>query len=94
MSYSELLVALENIIIDKVATVPTVDTSAPIKNGMAAKDDCESAREEGGQQIVDLALKAVLKGTGKAKWSFGEGQNWNQKVYHGGKGGKDRGPNP
>ena len=59
MSYSELLFALENIIIDKAATVPTVDTSAPIKNGMAAKDDCESAREEGGQQIVDFALKAV-----------------------------------
>ena len=35
MSYSELLVALENIIVDKVATVPTVrsrkaDTSAPM----------------------------------------------------------------
>ena len=59
MSYSELLFALENIIIDKAATVPTVDTSAPIKNGMAAKDDCESAREEEDQKIVDLALQAV-----------------------------------
>ena len=37
MSYSELLVALENIIIDKVATVPTVDTSAPIKK----RNGCE-----------------------------------------------------
>ena len=39
MSYSELLVALENIIIDKVATVPTasnrkIDTSAPMEIGM------------------------------------------------------------
>ena len=44
MSYSELLVALENIIIDKVATVPTarnkkIDTSAPMNIGMAAKED-------------------------------------------------------
>ena len=44
MSYSELLVALENIIIDKVATVPTarnkeIDTSAPMEIGMAAKDE-------------------------------------------------------
>ena len=36
MSYSELLVALDNIIIDKVATVPTarhrkIDTSAPME---------------------------------------------------------------
>ena len=41
MPYSELLVALENIIIDKVATVPTarnrtVNTSAPMVIGMAA----------------------------------------------------------
>ena len=51
MSYSELLVAQENIIVDKVATVPTVrcrkaDKSAPMEIGMAAKNDGESAREE------------------------------------------------
>ena len=43
MSYSDLLVALENII-DMVATVPTVrnkkiDTSAPMQIGMAAKKE-------------------------------------------------------
>ena len=43
MSYSELLDALEIIIIDKVATVPTArnrkfDTSAPMEIGMAAKE--------------------------------------------------------
>ena len=47
-------------------TVPTarkkeVDTSAPMEIGMAAKDDDESAREEGNQRIVDLALEAVYK---------------------------------
>ena len=47
MSYCELLVALVNIIIDKVATVPTatnrnIDTSAPMEIGMAAKDDSNS----------------------------------------------------
>ena len=41
MSYSEFIVALENIIVDKVATVPTArtrkhDTSAPMEIGMAA----------------------------------------------------------
>ena len=47
MSYSELLVALDIIIIEKVATVSTSksrksDTSAPIEIGMAAKGDGES----------------------------------------------------
>ena len=55
MSYSELLVALENIIIDKVSTVQTArkkkfDTSVPMHIGMAAKDDGKGAREEGLQR--------------------------------------------
>ena len=62
MSYSELLVALQNIVVDKVATVPTVmstrpDTSTPMEIGMSAKDDGESTREEGYQSIVDFALQ-------------------------------------
>ena len=57
MSYDELLIVLENIIIDKVVTVPTarnrkIDTSAPMKIGMAAKGDCENVRAEGDQRIV------------------------------------------
>ena len=57
MSYSEIIIALENIIVDKVSTVPSSqsrrnDTSAPMEIGMAA----------------DLALQAVYKGTGKGKW--------------------------
>ena len=51
MSYDELLVVLENIIIDKVATIPTarnrrIDTSAPMEIGMAARDDGENLTEE------------------------------------------------
>ena len=72
MSYSDLLVALENIIIDKVATVPTarirkIDTRGPMEMGTATKDDDESVRAEGDQRIVDLALQAVYKGIGKGK---------------------------
>ena len=43
------------------------------------------------QRIIDLFLQAVYKGTGKGKWGFGKGHNWNEK---GGKGGKDAGKNP
>ena len=93
MSYSELLVALENIIIDKVATVPTArsrkkETSAPMKIGTTAKEYGENASQEGDQRIVDFALQAVHRGTGKGKFSFGKGQSWNEK---GGKGGTDGG---
>ena len=92
MSHSELLVALENIIIDKVVTVPTArsrknDTSAPMEIGMAAKEDGDNASQEGDQRIGGLALQAVYKGTGKGKWSFGKGQSWNEK------GGKNEGKN-
>ena len=95
MSYSELIVSLENIIVDKVATVPTArsrkyDTSAPMEIGMAAKEDGENASQEGDQRITDFALQSVYKGIGKGKWGFGKGQNWNEK---GGKGGKDGGKN-
>ena len=82
--YRELLVALENIITDRVATVPTarnrkIDASAPTDIGMAATHDGECLTEEGDQRSVDLALQAVYTGTGKEKWSFGTGRNWNEK---------------
>ena len=57
---------------------------------MATKEDSENASQEGEQRIIDLALQAVYKGTGKGKWGFGKGPNWNEK---GGKGGKDGGKN-
>ena len=87
MSYSDLLVALENIIIDKVVTSPVArsrnnDKSAPMEIGMSAKEDGENASQEEDQRIVDFALQAVSKGTGKGKWSFAKGGK-------GGKGGKD-----
>ena len=92
MPYGELIIALENIIIDKVSTVPTArsrkhDTGAPMEIGMATKEDGENASQEGDQRIVDLALQAVYKGTGKGKWSFGKGQSWNEKGSKGSKGG-------
>ena len=92
MSYSELLVALENNVVDKVATVLTVrsrtpDTSAPMEIGMSAKDDGGSAREEGYQSIVDLALQG--EEPAKENGVLEKGQNWRDKGYHGGKGGKD-----
>ena len=95
MSYSELIIALENIIVDKVSTAPSRksrrnDTSAPMEIGMAAKDDGENVSQEGDQKNIDLALQAVYEETGKGKCSFGKRQNWNEK---GGKGGKDGGKN-
>ena len=93
MSYRDLFVTLENIIIDKVATVPTarsrkIDTGAAMEIGMTAKENGENASQEGAQRILGLALQAVYKGIGKGNWSFGKSQNWNEK---GGKGGKDGG---
>ena len=66
MSYSELLVAPENIVVDKLPTVRSrrPDTSAPTEIGMSAKDDGGSAREEGDQSIVDLALQGEDKENG------------------------------
>ena len=58
---------------------------------MAAKDDGESAREEGDQRIVDLALEAGYKGVGKGKWSLGKGLSLNEKGNHQvGEGDKER----
>ena len=94
VSYSELLVALENIIIDKVATVHTArkksETSASMEIGMATKKDSDCSREEGDQRIVDSALQAVYKETGKGSCGVREGPSWNTQQYPGGKGGKSR----
>ena len=55
MSYSEIINAVENIIVDKVSTVPSSknrrnDTNAPMEIGMTAKEDGESASQEGDQR--------------------------------------------
>ena len=94
MSSSEIIGALENLIVDKMSTVPSSknrrnDTSAPMEIGMTAKEDGESASQVGDRRIMDLALQAVYKGTGKGKWGFSKGANW--KDEKGGEGGKDRG---
>ena len=49
ISYGEPIIALENVIVDRVATVPTArsrkrDTSAPMEIGMAAKKKMEKVR--------------------------------------------------
>ena len=61
MSYSELIVALENLIIDKVAVVPTArgrkhGTRAPKEIGMAAKEDGENASQEVDQRITPMRM--------------------------------------
>ena len=96
MSYSELLVALENIIIDKVATVPTAQ-NRKVTQALQSRLELNRVKmvkvraKRENQRIVDLALQAVYKGTGKGECSFGKGQSWNEK---GGKGGKDGEKNP
>ena len=89
-----LLIALENIIIDKVSRPPTirqkeVGTSGSLEIGIAAKDASESLREEREQRIMDIALQAVYEGTGKGNWSAGKGPSWNVQRNTGGKGGED-----
>ena len=79
MSYSELIIALENISVDMVSTVPSSkrrrnDTSAPMKIGMAAKGDGENVSQEGDQRIMNLALQAVQEGTGKGQEKGGKGE--------------------
>ena len=66
MSYSELIVALENTIVDKVVTVPTArnknrDTSAPMEIGMAPKEDGETASQEGDQRIMDFQKEPLAE---------------------------------
>ena len=51
MSYEELLIALENIVVNKVTTFSTgmsktADTSAPMEMGMAVGSSDEEAIEE------------------------------------------------
>ena len=78
MSYSEIIIALKNIIVDKVSAVPSSKNRR--KDTSAAKEHGEGASQEGDQRIVELALQAVYKGTGKGKWGFGKGQNWSMQL--------------
>ena len=73
LPYEELLIALENIIIDKVTThsvskVKKIDTSAPMEIGMAPGTDGEEAFDEGYGKTSELAVQAVDKGTGGKGW--------------------------
>ena len=90
----ESLIALENIIIDKVTThsakVKRIDTSAPVEIGMAAGTDGEETFEEGHGKASEIAVQAMYKGTGaKGGWSGGNGTSWSvQKHFNSGKGEK------
>ena len=95
LPYEELLIALENIIIDKVTThsvsqVKKIDTSAPMDVGMAAGTECEEAFEEGYGKTSELAVQTVYKGAGpKCGWNGGEGPSWSvQKYFNSGMGEK------
>ena len=89
MPYDELIIALENIIIDKVSTVPTArnrkhDTSAPMEiEWQRKKMERIQAKKETSESWT-LLCRAVYKGTGKGKWGFGKGQGWNEKGSKGG----------
>ena len=69
LPYEELLIALENIIIDKVTThsipkVKKIDTIALMEIGRTAGTDGEEAFEEGYGKTSEFAAQAVYKGTG------------------------------
>ena len=86
MSYRELLVALENIIIYKVATVPTARNR---KIDAGSLMEIEMAAEKGDQKIVDFDLRLSLKELAKTNGVLERFYRWNEKGYQGGKGGKD-----
>ena len=95
MPYEALLIAVENIIIDRVAThsvskAKKIDTGAPMEIGMAAGTDGEEAFEEGHGKAPELAVQAVYKGTGgRGGWNGGKDPNWSvQKYFNSGKGEK------
>ena len=53
MSYSEIIITLENILVDKVSTIPSSrsrrnDTGAPMEIGIAAKEGGESVSRSAG----------------------------------------------
>ena len=92
LPYEELLIALENIIKDKVMTHPApkvkkIDTSEPLEVGMAAGTDGEEAFEEGYGKSSELAVQTVYKGIEfKGGWNGGKGPSWRvQKDFNSGR---------
>ena len=80
MSHSELIIALENIIVDKVSTIPSSksrknDTSAPMEIGMAAKEDGESVSQEGDQRIMDFCVAGCLQRSRQRKMGIQQRSN-------------------
>ena len=95
MRFEEVLIALENVIIDKVTTHSAskekiIGASAPLDPGMAAGTDGEEASEERYGKASEFAVQAVYKGTGaKGGRSGGQGRSPSvQKCFNSGKGEK------
>ena len=88
--YEELLIALESNIIDKASTAPirSFDPTATMDIGMAAKDDSHGSRINGDRRIMDIALQAEYRGTGKGNRGAGEGPSWNTGGNDANRGGK------
>ena len=67
--HEEILIALGNIIIDKVPTVQITkqkkfDTSAPLEIGMAPKDESDSSGEEGDARIMENGQRQLERWKG------------------------------
>ena len=87
MPYEELLIALENVVKDKVTThsvskVKKTGTSEPMEIGMAGGTDGEEAFEKGYGKTSELAVQAVDKGTGgKGGCKRRKGPSWSVQKY-------------
>ena len=87
LPYEELLIATENITIDKVTAhsvskVKKIDTSAPVEIGMTAGTDGEEACEGWYRKASQLAVQAAYRGTGaKGGWNGGKGPSWSEQKY-------------
>ena len=90
LPYEELLIALENMITDKVtihsvSKLKKIDTNAPMEIGVAAGTD---RSKKGTEKHLNLQCRQCFKGTGaKGGWNGGEVSSWSeQKYFNSGKG--------
>ena len=94
MSYSELLVAPENIIIDKVATVPTVrsgkaDTSTPMEKEWLRKMTVKAREKQEIKETWTSHCKLFTKGLAKENGVLERVRAGTERGSIDGKGGKD-----
>ena len=83
MSYGEIIIALENIIVDKVSTVRSKQeerhecTNGDWDGSKRRLRKCEPTKETRGSWISRCKLST--REPAKGKCGFGKGQNWNEK---------------